>query len=101
MADILSEQFKSVFTAPLKDKSILNPNDFFSIQIDTTQPSITDVEFTEDDILNALQETNPRSTHDPDVIPSYLLHHYRHYLNLCTKYGDSHLIKGKCRMPQI
>ena len=79
LAEILSAQYKSVFTKPKIENQVLDPKAFF-LNIDNPDmkiSTISDIDFSIGDITQALNELNPDSSAGPDGWPSYLLHHYR------------------------
>ena len=67
MAEILSEQYKKVFSTPI-DPSTLPKNDAQS-----PTASISDIQFTESDIEKSIDELKISSAAGPDGFPSALL----------------------------
>ena len=76
MAEILSNQYKSVFTLPKTDKQVLDPHSFFLSPTTPIGPSLLDIDFSVDDISTALSEINPDSSAGPDGWPAYILRHF-------------------------
>ena len=81
MAEILSKQYKSVFTEPIAEKKVLYPEIFFNSDKPQNIICLENIYFTIQDIEDALNETKPNSTSGPDGWPAYLLHHYKHQLS--------------------
>ena len=74
MAEILSNQYKSVFTAPIPEKQIPDIKAFMS---NPAQRSLADFIFTVTDIEMALGKLKPGAACGPDGWPAFLLHKYR------------------------
>ena len=68
MASILSSQYSSVFSTPKKPP--INPADFFN---SSNQSNITDFDFTEEDIISAIDEISNNASAGPDGFPAILL----------------------------
>lgn len=77
MAEILSDQYKSVFSTPNNNKKIDNPLRFFNTINPKAIQSLSDIQFTERDIEQALNDLNPTSTDGPDGWSAFLLHNFR------------------------
>ena len=71
MADILRQQYESVFSIPAEDQRINSPTNFFTSNID--QLPLVDIEFTEKDVEEAIDEISMNSSPGPDNFPSILL----------------------------
>jgi len=69
MADMLSEQYKSVYSVPKKD--MVSPDTIFNGQI--PGPVLEDINFTSEDIVKAIDEISPTSAAGPDGFPAILL----------------------------
>lgn len=70
IADLLRQQYESVFSHPHHEKVIKNPNEFFSKVL---TPNITDISFNMDDIVNAIKEVGISAAAGPDQFPAALL----------------------------
>ena len=70
MASMLAEQYSSVFSKPREP--LLDADRIFTTQ-DTTDNSLSDITFTEEDISKAIGELSPVSASGPDGFPSILL----------------------------
>ena len=82
MAEILSEQYCSVFSTPRHENSpphILFPKE------DTTGPSLTDILFTDEELREAMKELSDNAAAGPDGFPAILLK--RCCFNLCAPLG--------------
>ena len=66
MAEILSEQYKKVFSTPIDPSTIVNNNP-------AQTPSISDITFSESDIESAIDELRITSASGPDGFPAALL----------------------------
>ncbi len=79
MADILSNQYRSVFTEPKPEKKVIDPISFFNVLTDKIPNSkeLRDIIFAIGDVLQALGELNPDSSAGPDGWPAFLLKEYR------------------------
>ena len=67
MAEILNEQYSSVFSNPRKDTAVFCDND------PACEISIEDIQFTDADILAAIKELTASSAAGPDGFPAILL----------------------------
>lgn len=66
MAEILSSQYSSVFTKP-------SPSPYHDIEEDTDAPTITDIQFTEKDIVDAIDELSNTAASGPDGMAAIFL----------------------------
>ena len=64
MAEILSKQYSSVFSSPSTDSPV------FSQQEDQEIPTLTDITFSEQDIVDAIDELSNTSSSGPDGLSS-------------------------------
>ena len=60
MADLLSAQYSSVFSIPSEDSP------YFSIEEDEHEDLLTDIDFSEQDIIDAIDEIKNNSASGPD-----------------------------------
>ena len=70
ICSLLLDQFNSVFTSPITNMIVHDPVSFFSCQSDEC---LTDIEITEQIIIDSIQELSSTSAAGPDGIPSSLL----------------------------
>ncbi len=70
MAEILSEQYKSVFSEPKSEHPITHPNPEF---MSTGRGSLSDIEFTKQDLIDAIDEISQNAAAGPDRFPAILL----------------------------
>ena len=70
MANILSKQYKSVFSTPKEDKKVNNVGKFFET---TEDHFLHDIDITEEEILKTLKGLPNNSSAGPDGIPTRLL----------------------------
>ena len=85
-ANLLSEQYKSVFTQPRKEVKVENFTDFFSGGSEWRQqhqgrPLLSDIHFRQADIELACTELNTSSSPGPDGVPPLLLKSARRELS--------------------
>ena len=73
MCKLLLDHFDSVFTTPDPSKIVLDTNSFFSSTLLSDASSLTDINFSENVIIDAIKELSPNSAAGPDGIPSSLL----------------------------
>ena len=76
MCRLLVDQFTSVFTIPVPQQIITDPDSFFTHEPNTginKSLSLTDVMLNEDIIIEAIHELSPNSAAGPDCVPSLLL----------------------------
>ena len=76
IAESLQTQYCSVFTKPDPTKHIDNIQEFFSDANSNNtphQPSLSDIKFSEEDIVTAIKKTKPNAAAGPDGIPTILL----------------------------
>ena len=73
MCKLLLDHFDSVFTTPDPSKIVLDPQSFFSNPPLSDASSLTDINFSENVIIDAIKELSPNSAAGPDGIPSSLL----------------------------
>jgi hypothetical protein len=77
MAEILSNQYKSVFSEPRSDHPTTHPNpDFMS----KGRGSLSDIEFTKQDLIDAIDDISPNAAAGPDRFPAILLKKCKHAL---------------------
>ena len=74
MCELLLDHFNSVFTTPNSNKIVNNPITFFSIEELTNDqlPLLTDINFSESLISEAIKELSANSTAGPDGRPASL-----------------------------
>ncbi|KAK3864099.1 hypothetical protein Pcinc_030182 [Petrolisthes cinctipes] len=71
---LLAEQYQSVFSEPEETKKIIDPGTFFnSPQISEDPTTLKNIEFSEQDIIAAIEELKPNSAPGPDGIPTNVL----------------------------
>ena len=70
---LLLDQFNSVFTSPITNMIVHDPVSFFSCQSLNPNECLTDVEITEQIIIDSIQEHSSASAAGPDGVPSSLL----------------------------
>ena len=71
MGEILSDQYSSVFSKPVfKDNEI---NNIFSEETPASPDYITDIDFSKEDIVKAIDEFSCNSAAGPDGFPAILL----------------------------
>ena len=73
MCKLLLDHFDSVFTTPDPSKIVLDPKSFFSNPLLSDASSLTDINFSENVIIDAIKELSLNSAAGPDGIPSSLL----------------------------
>ena len=73
MCKLLLDHFDSVFTTPDPTKIVLDPNSFFTNPPVSDTSCLTDINFSESVIIDAIRELSPNSAAGPDGIPSSLL----------------------------
>ena len=70
----LSKQYSSVFVSPRNEWKVEDPVEFFSSpDITLTDTELADIDFTEEDILNACAELKSDSAAGADGVPAKLL----------------------------
>ena len=74
MAQILSDQYKSVFSLPKEDYSK------FKYTVHQVTP-LTDIELHHDMFYNAMKNIKPTSAPGPDGVPAFLYHHFAEELS--------------------
>ena len=67
MAEILSKQYSSVFSSPSTDSPVFNQ------QEDQEIPTLTDITFSEQDIVDAIDELSNTSSSGPDGLAAIFL----------------------------
>ena len=72
MANLLQTQYCSVFSKPDSEQHIDNINDFFDENIEK-EVILNDIEFSEENVAQAIKELKPNSAPGPDGIPPILL----------------------------
>ena len=71
IADMLKEQYESVYSTPFEDKKVTNPQEFFSQNSAAHQ--IDSFNIDREDIIDALDKLGRSSSAGPDGVPSILL----------------------------
>ena len=81
MCELLWDHFNSVFTTPNSNKIVKDPITFFSIEELTNDqlPLLTDINFSESLISEAIKELSAKSAAGPDGLPASLL------INCCAE----------------
>ena len=83
MCTILLEQFNGVFTTPLSNKQVIDPDVFFpveSIAYQADELILTDINITESIIIDSIRELSSNSAAGPNDIPPSLLLNCAHEL---------------------
>ena len=70
ICEIFRQQYESVFSVPHPDKKVHDPKQFFKTLQET---NLQDIEFSETDIIEAINELKIESAHGPDGFPSIVL----------------------------
>ena len=70
---LLLDQFNSVFTSPITNMIVHDPVSFLSCQSLNPDKCLTDIEITEQIIIDYIQELSSTSAAGPDGVPSSLL----------------------------
>ena len=70
---LLLDQFNSVFTSPITNMIVHDPVSFFSCQSLNPDKCLTDIEITEQIIIDSIQELSSTPAAGPDGVPSSLL----------------------------
>ncbi|CAI9718999.1 Hypothetical predicted protein [Octopus vulgaris] len=65
MAEMLGQQYESVFSEPSKTMKIHDPGKFFK-DIDHTKPTLSDIDFNPEDIARAIDKLSMHSAAGPD-----------------------------------
>ena len=75
MCKLLVDQFNSVFTTPDQSKIVIDPELFFSVDVNSVNesPHLSTIVFTEEIVLLAIKELSHNSAAGPDGIPAFLL----------------------------
>ena len=76
MVDVLSKQYTSAFTTPDPTKRVLDPIAFFRTGLPSNISSLTDIEFSPNDVQNTLEMLKITSGNGPDGWSAFLLHKY-------------------------
>ena len=71
IAEVLKNQYQSVFSEPVEAKKISDPEDFF--KLDDTVQEIDNVIFGREEVIDALGKLSNNEAPGPDGIPSILL----------------------------
>ena len=74
MANLLSAQYSSVFSKPVNSP-------YYSMEEDVTAESLTDIEFTEQDIIDAIDELKNNSASGPDGLAAIFLKNCKNSLS--------------------
>ena len=69
----LAEQYSSSFSQPDPDFKIENAKDFYFTDEETTGPKLSDIDFTEKSIINAIKDIKNNSAPGTDRFPAILL----------------------------
>lgn len=72
MANLLQQQFESVFSAPLMEKVIHSPDNFF-INVDPSRAQLTDIDFSPSDFVEAIDRLRQDAAPGPDGVSAVLL----------------------------
>ena len=70
ICSLLLDQFNSVFTSPITNMIVHDPVSFFSCQSLNPGECLTDIEITEQIIIDSIQELSSNSAAGPDGVPS-------------------------------
>lgn len=70
ICELLRQQYEGVYSAPKQDFIISEPDIFFSV---SSNPSLTSIDITTKDILDAAAEIRPNSAAGPDEFPGVVL----------------------------
>ena len=73
ICSLLLDQFNSVFTSPITNMIVHDPVSFFSCKSLNPDECLTDIEITEQIIIDSIQELSSTSAAGPDRVPSSLL----------------------------
>ena len=73
IAECLQEQFCSVFSAPDQTQKIEDVEDFFKCESESNTPELKDIEFTEKDVENMINEIKSNSACGEDGFSALLL----------------------------
>ena len=73
ICSLLLDQFNSVLTSPITNMIVHDPVSFFSCQSLNPDKCLTDIEITEQIIIDSIQELSSTSAAGPDGVPSSLL----------------------------
>ena len=73
ICSLLLDQFNSDFTSPITKMIVHDPVSFFSYQSLNPDECLTDIEITEEIIIDSIQDLSSTSAAGPDGIPSSLL----------------------------
>lgn len=74
ICELLRTQYESVFSPPLSHKKVNNPTQFFATDIrDNNMNILSDIEFSESDLIYAMKEIKSDAAPGPDDFPAILL----------------------------
>ena len=73
ICSLLLDQFNSVFTSPITNIIVHDPVSFFSCQPLSHDECLTDIEITEQIIIDSIHELSSTSAAGPDGVPSSIL----------------------------
>ena len=73
ICSLLLDQLNSVFTSPITNMIVHDPASFFSCQSINPDECLTDIEITEQIIIDYIHEVSSTSAAGPDGVPSSLL----------------------------
>ena len=85
-ANLLSNQYSSVFTVPRPEWNIKDMNEFFNMDSVRLSPTLTTIDLHPDDIEIACSELKKSSSPGPDGVPSSLLMECKQELKLPLYY---------------
>ncbi len=72
LCELFNQQFSGVFNAPLRAMAIKDPDSFFSRRMSEHQ-ELSEIQFTEEDIVAAIKTIQPTAAAGPDEFPARLL----------------------------
>ena len=78
IVEMLRQQYESVFSIPLEEKQILNPEEFFSTN--DAKETLDNIPFNRKDILEKIDCLSAGAASGPDGIPAILLKKCKHSL---------------------
>jgi hypothetical protein len=74
MSEMFRNQFDSVYSTPVPEKIVANPGNFFSAShLNPPYPSLTDIDFSIEDVIKAIDQLKIDSAPGPDAIPAVFL----------------------------
>ena len=99
ICSLLLDQFNSVFTSPITNMIVCDPVSFFSCQSLNPDECLTDIEITEQIIIDSIHELPSTSAAGPDGVPSYLLLKCADQLATALKLMFSQSLTHVCFIP--